>query len=520
MQFGIAPLTSAAVYDGGVTAWERLTALDASFLGLEDERTPMHVGAVVICDAGPLETEDGGIDFDKLCRFFESTLAIKERYRQRVEWIPGLGHPVWVDDEHFNIFYHVRHVALPRPGDERQLKRLAGRVFSQRLDRTRPLWEAWVVEGLSEHRFALVVKIHHAMIDGVAGVDLMTSLFRGTPDDSIAKVTIPEPRPRPNRREMLSAELDHRAKGSREILDKIGDVIRDPKGWWEGARDTAEGIASTIISGLAPASKSPLNPKRIGPNRRFDFARFDLAKVKEVKSALGGKLNDVVLATACGAVTRFLDRRGVDLAELVDFRALVPVSVRKTSERGAGGNKVGMMLANLPVQERDVERRFQLICEMMNYLKTQSHQVESTTALEELADKTAAGLVRSMARIAGRQRAYNLVVTNVPGPPFPMYLLGGRIRELYPLVPLISTQALGLALFSYDGSLFWGLNADWQEMPDLHEFAEDLEASFAELAELALGPAETAPAKSSANSQSEPRVGVSMPPTAQRRKTE
>jgi len=468
-----------------MSVWERLSALDASFLGLEDERTSMHVGAVVICDAGPLATEDGGIDFEKLCRFFRASLAIKERYRQRVEWIPGLGHPVWVDDEHFNIYYHVRHAALPRPGDERQLKRLAGRIFSQRLDRTRPLWEAWVVEGLSDDRFALIVKIHHAMIDGVAGVDLMTSLFRGTTDDSIPEVTIPPPRPRPTTTELLRAELDHRARGSRDVLDKVRGALRDPKGWWEGARDTAEGIASTLVSGLAPASKSPINPKRIGPNRRFDFAQFELARVKAVKTALDCKLNDVVLATACGALTRFFSRRNVDLSQLIDFRALVPVNVRKKGEHGAGGNKVAMMLANLPVTEQDPRRRIERICEIMGYLKTKSHQVEGSTVLEELADKTAAGLVKEVFKLAGRQRTYNVVITNVPGPPFPMYLLGGRIRELYPLVPLISTQALGLALFSYAGSLLWGLNADWQEMPDLHLFVDDLHAAFDELEQLA-----------------------------------
>ncbi len=452
---------------------------------MEDERTSMHVGAIVICDAKPLRTADGGINFDKICKFFLATLAAKERYRQRVEWVPGLRHPVWVDDEHFNIHYHVRHSALPRPGHRRQLKRMAGRIFSQRLDRTRPLWEAWVVEGLEDDQLALIVKIHHAMIDGVAGVDLMTSLFRGTTDDSVPEPKEWTPRPRPSARELLRAEIDHRARGSRNMFDKVREAIRDPGAWWDGAKDTVEGVATTLVAGIAPASKSPINPKRIGPNRRFDYVRFDLGEFKAVKNALGGKLNDVVLAVATGALSRFLIRRGVDLAELADFRALVPVNIRKTNEKGAGGNKVAMMLANLPVGEPDARRRMEKICELMTYLKTQSHQIEGSAVLEELADNTASGLVTAILKMAGRQRAYNVVVTNVPGPPFPMYLLGCRIHELYPLVPLMSTQALGVALFSHAGGLFWGLNADWQEMPDLHEFVADLEASFAELAELA-----------------------------------
>lgn len=468
--------------------WERLSALDASFLGIETDETPMHVGALVILDAGPLATDEGGIDGRKLRRYFEVTLAALPRYRQRLAWVPGLRHPVWVDDEHFNIHYHVRHTALPRPGDERGLKRLAGRIFSQRLDRTRPLWELWIVEGLDGVRFGLISKIHHCMIDGMAGVDLMSALLRGTTDDSVPDGEPWEPRPAPSRAELLAAEVEHRALGSRTVFDRIRKAVSDPQAWWSEARHTAEGLATSLAAGLQPASPTPLNPKSIGPYRRFDTCRLDLDAVKQAKNRHGGTVNDAVLATAAGALARFLERRGERVEDMQDFRALVPVSVRRSGEHGAGGNKVAMMLAELPVAERDPARRMRRICEITTYLKNESRQVESSQLIEELSDLTATSLVRELFRIAGRQRAYNVVITNVPGPPFPLYLLGARIRELYPLVPLFGRQALGIALFSYAGGLYWGLVGDWQCTPDLHELVSDLEAAFAELC---AAPAET-----------------------------
>ena len=476
------PTESGAGYGDLVARWQRLSALDASFLGIETERAHMHVGALVVLEAGPLATADGGVDFATLNRYFEAVIAKLPRYRQKLAWVPGLRHPVWVDDEDFNINYHVRHTALPRPGDERGLKRLAGRIFSHRLDRTRPLWEVWIVEGLTGGRFALISKIHHAMIDGVAGVDLMAALLRGTPDRTLPPAPEPwEPAPPPSSAEMLAAELEHRARGSRTVFDRLRAAARDPRGWWEETKDTAMGLADSLAAGIVPASPTPINPRKIGPHRRFDVWRVDLERVKAVKSALGAKLNDVVLATATGALARFLERRGADVRNLSDFRALVPVSIRKQGEHGSGGNRVAMMLAHLPIEVADPQLCLERVHEVMTHLKTQSRQVESTALIEELSDLTATSLVKQVLRTAGRQRAYNVVITNVPGPPFPLYLLGAPIQEVYPLVPLLENQALGIALFSYAGSLCWGIVGDWQSMPDLYEFVDDLKASFAAL---------------------------------------
>ncbi len=472
-------------YTAAVENHQRLSALDASFLGIETQSSHMHVGALLTFEAGPLATDTGGIDFARICSYMEAALDRIPRYRQRIEWIPGLQHPVWVDDTHFNIHYHVRHTCLPRPGGERLLKRLAGRIFSQKLDRSRPLWEMWVVEGLENGRFALIPKIHHCMIDGVAGVDFMAVIFRGMPDETVPEKKPWTPRPTPGRTELLRAEVGHRARGSRKALSSLRQAAGDLDKLWQGARDTASGLASTLSYGLKPASPSILNPKGIGPHRRFDVCHLELQKVKEVKNRLGGKVNDVVLATATGALTRFIERRGGDVTAIDDFRALVPVNIRKESEHGAAGNRVAMLVATLPLSERDPQRRYSRVRETMDYLKTQSKQVESTELLEAISDLTATSLVRELFRVAGRQRAYNVVITNVPGPPFPLYLLGARLEAVYPLVPLFHTQSLGIALFSYAGRLDWGLTGDWQSIPDLYEFAADLRHSFEELCALA-----------------------------------
>lgn len=472
--------------------YERLSALDASFLGIETEHAHMHVGALIVLEGGPLATADGGVDFERIKNFLHGALCVLPRYRQRLEFVPGLRHPVWVDDAHFNIHYHVRHTALPRPGDERTLKRMAGRIFSQRLDRSRPMWELWVVEGLEGGRFALIPKAHHCMVDGVSGVDFMTALLRGTPDESMVEIEPWEPRPAPTKRELLMAELEHRARGSRSAWTKARSALQDIRGWWDGARDTATGLVDTLSAGIVPASPSPINPKKIGRYRRFDVTRLELSAVKAVKKELGGKLNDVVLATATGALIRFMKRRGADPSKLTDFRALVPVNVRKPGD-AAGGNKVSMMFANLPLAWSDPLKRFERVCETTAYLKTESKQVESSQIVEGLGDLTAVSMFREVLRLASRQRTYNVVITNVPGPPFPLYLLGAKIEAMYPLVPLLGNQALGMALFSYTGGLYWGLSADWESMPDLHEFTEDLQAAFAELADLAGVKLEAAP---------------------------
>jgi len=461
--------------------FERLSALDASFLGVEDGNAHMHVAATLVFDAGPLRRPDGGLDFERIEETIGRSLARVPRYRQRIAFGPLLREPVWVDDERFNLHYHVRHTALPKPGDDRQLKRLSGRIFSQELDRGKPLWELWVVEGLAGDRFAIVNKAHHCMVDGMSGVDLLAATL-ATPSDDAADASPREaaqrralelwrPRTKPGDVGLALAELGHRVAAPFALARAVGSALGDPRralgAFWNGA----VGVTEIFAAGLTPASETKLNHP-IGPHRRFDWMETPLADLKEIRSALGGTVNDVVLAIVAGAVGRFLAAHGDDLDALT-FRAMVPVSVRTDDQRGTLGNKVASLVAELPIAERDPRERLRRVRETTTRLK-HGHAVQGSEILEEIADWTSSALLVNLVQLATRARSYNVVVTNVPGPPFPIHLLGAPLRAVYPMVPLFSNQALGIALFSYAGTLFWGLNADWDAVPDLHDFALDL----------------------------------------------
>ncbi len=459
--------------------YDRLTALDASFLGLEDESVHMHVGAVLLFEAGPLRTPEGGIDAERLRSYVASRLHLVPRYRQRLAYTPIEQHPVWVDDQSFNLFYHIRHTSLPKPGDERQLKRLSGRIFSQKLDHTKPLWELWIVEGLASGRFALISKMHHCMVDGLAGVDLLTVSLSPTPSNEIEPAPPWEPRPAPSDLEMLAGEALRRTKVSLSVVRSGATALARPLGSLRAVVERASGLVEAVGTGLAPASPTPLNPKHIGPHRRFDWLRMELAEVKAVRAALGGTVNDVVLATATGALRRFLQRRGVPTAGL-DFRALVPVNVRPRGARGELGNRIAELIARLPIDEADPRERLARVIDVTTKLKA-SHQVQAAEVIKELSDWTLGSVLTALLQIATRQRSYNVIITNVPGPEIPLFLLGAPLCDAYPMVPLFQTQALGIALFSYAGALHWGLCADWDRVPDLHELVHEIRDSFAEL---------------------------------------
>jgi WS/DGAT/MGAT family acyltransferase len=458
------------------THHDRLTALDASFLDLESPGVHMHVGSVGIFDAGPLLREDGGIDFDKILALAESALSRVPRFRQKLAHVPLTGHPVWVDDEHFNLLYHLRHTALPLPGDERRLKRLAGRIMSQKLDRAKPMWELWFVEGLEGGRFAVVSKVHHCLIDGISGVDLLASFMGRDPEYRPERVDphwLPRPRPGPLR--LLAGELTRRASLSGRILSGAAQALRRPEGAFEQTSRAASGLVETLGKAFSPASETPLNVP-IGPHRRFDWTRIELAAVSELRQRFGGTVNDVALACVAGAARDWLATRSVEL-DGIDFRALVPVSTRGAGERGKLGNRVSTLVARLPVDEPDPRRRLARVIEETSRLKA-SGQARGSEVLEEISDWTVAGLLTTLSRLAAARRAFNLVVTNVPGPGFPVFLGGARLLASYPLVPLFENQALGVAILGYDGALCWGFNADRDALPDLHDFVLALESEF------------------------------------------
>ena len=459
--------------------YDRLTFLDNSFLLLEGSNSPMHVAGAATYEAGPLRKADGGIDIDKIRDYVNARLHLIPRYRQRLVYIPIEGQPVWVDDDHFNIHYHVRHTALPKPGDERQLKRLAARIMSQHLDRAKPLWEIWIVEGLANHdEFAMLSKIHHCMVDGMSSVDLLNVLLKPEPTDHTEPAPRWLPRPAPSSWELATDALFRYAQLPLEIGRNIPEVIRAARDPRSDIRARLRALRDTLGSGMRGPSATPLN-QRIGPHRRFDWLAMDLGEVKAVKNRLGGTLNDIVLATVAGAVRRFLQRRGVSVQDL-DFRVMAPVSVRTEQEHGTLGNRVSAWMVPMPLGERDPVRRLDKIRETTEHLK-ESKQALGAEVLTQVGEWTPSTLLSMGARMATRALPFNLVVTNVPGPQVPLYLLGARMLDNYGLVPLADYLCLGVVLFSYAGKLCWGFTAEWDLLPDLHDFVADIEESFREL---------------------------------------
>lgn len=456
---------------------EKLSAQDRSFLLFEHRTTHMHLGGVVVLELGPLQAANGGVQIERIRDYIASRLHAIPRYRQRLAFRPVDGAPFWVDDERFHIDYHVRHTALPRPGDDRQLKLLAGRILSVPLDRSRPLWEAWVIEGLDGDRFAMVLKTHHAVVDGVSGVDLMSTLLQAEPVDHFDAPPPWRPRPAPNGWALWQEELRQRLDLSRWAADRMWALLQDPAQGLSRVRDRLQTAIRFVSEGMHSPSPTPLN-QPIGPYRRFDWRVLALSEAKEIKNRLGGTVNDVVLATVSGAVRRYLLRRGTTVGA-TDFRVVVPVSIRAANEQGQMGNRVSGWILSLPIGEPDPRRRYRAVVEATTRCKS-SHLERGIEVFTELAEVMNPLLTLGV-RVASRIAPYNMIVTNVPGPQFPLFLLGSRMLAGYPTVPLFEYQGLGVAIFSYDGQLFFGLNADWDTVPDLGDFSADLQRAFAEL---------------------------------------
>ena len=460
---------------------DRLSALDRTFLDLEYPETHMHVAGVMLFDAGPLRTPGGGIDVEKIRKYVASRLHLMPRYRQRIVRIPFENHPVWVDDDRFNLEYHVRHTALPLPGGDEQLKRLTGRIVSQQLDRGKPLWELWIVEGLDNDRFAMITKTHHCMIDGVAAVDLATVLMSPAPEATIPDAQPWEPQSAPSRGELMMEEARRRLATPLELGKAILGAMQNPAETAESIGEQISAVTETLGAGMSSASESPFN-QPIGPHRRFEWTAMELADVKRVKNALGGTVNDVVLATVAGAVGLFLLGRGFSHKEIaqLDFRAMVPVSVRGSSERGTLGNRIASWAARLPIAQTNPRRRLEAVRQVTADLKG-SRQAMGAEVLARVSEWTAATLLSLAMRLAAQARPFNLIVTNVPGPQIPLYMIGSRLLAGYPIGPLFLDQSLNIALLSYDGRLFWGFNGDWDVLPDLRDLVGAIRASFDEL---------------------------------------
>jgi len=468
-----------------VSHYERLSAQDASFLVFEDSNsnTHMHVGGVSVYDGGGLTAPSGAVDIERIRAYIGSRLHLIPRYRQRLASTPLEGEPIWVDDDRFNVRYHVRHTRLPRPGDDRELKRLTARILSQRLDRSRPLWEYWIIEGLQGGRFAALTKTHHCMIDGISGVDISSVLMRLEADNDFEPASDWQPRPLPSRTELLRDDLTRRLSIPGEILNGVRPLLQ--RSWWRSADlgSNLSAVAKTLNVAWHGAAKTPIN-QPIGPHRRFDWTHIALDDAKIVKNILGGTLNDVVLATVAGAIGDFLRRRRVNV-DILDFIGAVPVSTRTAGDHSLG-NQVSAWLARLPIAERDPVRRLAQVAAVTTELK-RSGGTNAASYLYKLAEWGGPIALSGVVELTRQASPCNLVTTNIPGPPFPLFLLDAKMLEAYPQVALLEGQGLGVAVFSYCGRLQFGFNADWDLLPDLHELVRAVERCFTELFDAATG---------------------------------
>ncbi len=491
-------------------AFERLSAQDASFLWAETPREPMHVGAVGILEAGPLRNDVGGIDIDRFRQAVEAVLHWIPRYRQILDWTPIEGWPIWIDDRHFDLAYHIRHVALPKPGTLAQLKEISARILARRLDRKHPLWEMWVIEGLEGgEQFALLNKVHHCMLDGAAGADLSQILMSPSQDLEVKEPVPYFPRPAPGRLELFTDTLQHRASQPFAMLGKALGLLTQPDAALDGLRRRVRALGDLIDYAVQPASETPINGS-LSPHRRFDWLTMPLNNLLELRSVLDCTVNDIVLATVAGAVRRYLFRHRVELADL-DFRVAAPVSMRKSGHAKCQGNHVSTWIVPLPLAEADPLARLRAIREVTLELKRK----ESALAIDTLmaaAEYMPPALIARSTKLA--QGPINMMVTNVPGPDFPLYQVGAKLLGMYPVVPLVPGSGLGIALFSYEGKLCWGINADYELVPDLDALADDLRTSFEELRAATMSEyleRRTAPAEKDAEAKAKPRSAKKRP---------
>jgi WS/DGAT/MGAT family acyltransferase len=443
----------------------------------------MHVAAVAVFEREPLRREDGGLDSDRLGKYIESRLHLLPGYRRRLAFTPLERHPIWVDDDRFDLHYHVRHVGLPAPGADRELQEVVGQILSRPLDRQRPLWEMWVVDGLEGERFALVSKVHHCMVDGVSGANLLTLLFSPSPEVSDAGAPGWRATREPSPLRLLADDAARRARLPLDALRSLGDAVRALPSGLSSLTRTGTALGEAIGAGLRPPARTRLN-RPIGPHRRVGWRSMDLEEVKGLKRTLGGTVNDVVLAVVAGALHHFLEDHEPWPARF-DYRVVIPVNMRPPGDDLTQANHVSALLISLPVSEPDPLRRYTSIQDETQRLK-QSHAAEGTDLLIRFADWTgSSGLTRLGARLVSRLRPYNLIVTNVPGPQTPLYVLGARLLEMFPFLPLFEHQGLGVAALSYAGRVGWGLVGDWELTPDLGELTTAFETSFEELREAA-----------------------------------
>jgi WS/DGAT/MGAT family acyltransferase len=448
----------------------------------------MHIGALLVFEGPPP-------GYREFVEHIEARLHLVPRFRQKLAF-PRMqaGRPLWIDDPRFNVEYHVRHTSLPGPGDEGQLARKVGRIFSQQLDRSKPLWEMWLIQGLEDNRFALIHKTHHSVVDGISGVDLGTVLFDANPVP--VGLTSPggpwEPRPEPSDAELIARGAESVARFPLRVARRVVGMAQHPREAVDEAVEVAEGLGEVAWELLNPAPKVPLNVE-IGPHRRFRWVHSSLDDFKLVKDTFGGTVNDVVLAVTAGALRRWLQSRGVRVQGL-ELRGLVPVSLRSEEERGRLGNRLAVVRGPLPVYAEDPVERLRIVRQEMSKVK-RSKQVMGAEALVALNDFAPPTVLAQASRLNFSTRLFNLIVTNVPGPQFPLYVLGRELETVVPIAFLPRKHALAVAIFSYNGKMSFGLLGDYDAVGDIDAVVDGVAQSLEELVEAAKAGRRTKPSK-------------------------
>jgi diacylglycerol O-acyltransferase / wax synthase len=466
---------------------DRLSSIDASFLTNESSDAHMHVGAILIFEGPPP-------GYDDFLGHVESRLHLVPRFRQKLAFPPvETGRPFWVDDPNFNLAYHVRHSALPSPGSEEQLRNIAGRLYSQQLDRSKPLWELWLVQGLERNRFALITKTHHALVDGISGVDIATVLFDVKP---VPEPIEPDrdwvPRPAPSSAELAARGIAEVGEAPFKLARRALRAASHPERTARKAVEAGEALAEVAWNLTNPAPEVPLNAD-IGSHRRFAWTRSELEDFKRIKNALGGTVNDVVITVVSGALRSWLRSRGVR-TEGLELRALVPVSTRTEDEHGQLGNRIVAMRGPLPVYIEDPVKRHQVVMRAMAGVK-ESKQALGAEVISRFNDFAPPTLLAQASRLNFSTRLFNLIVTNVPGPQIPLYVLGRELQDVFPVAFLPENHALAIAIMSYNGGMDFGLLGDYDAMDDLEMIAVGISEALMDL----LAAAEAFEARSQAS---------------------
>ena len=460
-------------------AYDRLSAADSSFVVFDDGSGSLNIGAIACFADGPMLDENGLLDLERIADHIETRLDTLPRYRQRLGYSPIQGHPIWVDDDHFDVSRHVRCYALRGPGSQRQLKELAGQIMSGPLDPARPLWELNFVEGLEGGGFGLVARVHHSMVDGVAGVGVLTALLSPLPEELPVSRKAWVPRPAPNLVDFVADGVEAGFGAARDLLGTLTNAIRHPMEAAEAVVEIAEAGALTLRQGLHVPPETPFNGP-IGRQRRLDWFEFDLGAIKDLRKRLDGTVNDVVLSIVAGAVRKYLRQSGVPVKGM-NLRTIVPVDTRSVNESDYEGNRVSNWFVDLPIYDADPIRRYVKINEQTKRYKEQRAE-QGVDRFLRFADWAGSSRLPALAvSFANMLTPYNMVVTNVHGPPVPLYLLGSRMTGLHPVVPLLDKQGFAIAVMSYVDRVSFCVLADWDLVPDVALFAEAIAEAEAEL---------------------------------------